>query len=168
MGVDLGGELANDPGQLGVGVQLQFAGGEVVVGFGLWEGSLPILPDHDRGRQEDRLERDDKGQGRLGAFRTRVTPRCRPRHGKETNLLEPVIASAGSQLNLCRDLRSVSPERWGAALVSKVLLRDARWHGRLHVMACVSPPPGWTALVLAGDVVLDWATMTNEVRSLWW
>jgi hypothetical protein len=37
MCVDLGGELVNNPGQLGVGVQLQFTGDEVVVGFGLLE-----------------------------------------------------------------------------------------------------------------------------------
>jgi hypothetical protein len=35
MRVDLRGELMNDPGQLGVGMQLQLTGDEVVVGFGL-------------------------------------------------------------------------------------------------------------------------------------
>lgn len=40
-------ELVNNSGQLGVGVSLQLPGDEVVVGFGLLEGGLSVLPDHD-------------------------------------------------------------------------------------------------------------------------
>jgi hypothetical protein len=43
-------------GQLGVGLELQFLGFEVVVGFRLLKGRLAVLADHHEGRQEDRLK----------------------------------------------------------------------------------------------------------------
>jgi hypothetical protein len=44
--LNLGGELMDQLGQFGVGMQFQLTGDEVVVGPGLVEGSLPVLPDH--------------------------------------------------------------------------------------------------------------------------
>ncbi len=43
-------------GQLGVGFELEFLSFKVVVGFGLLEGRLAILADHDERRQEDRFK----------------------------------------------------------------------------------------------------------------
>jgi hypothetical protein len=43
-------------GQLGVGFELQLLRYKVVIGFGLLEGGLAILADHDERRQEDRFE----------------------------------------------------------------------------------------------------------------
>jgi hypothetical protein len=43
-------------GQVGVGFKLEFLSFEVVVGFGLLEGSLPVLADHDERRQKDRFK----------------------------------------------------------------------------------------------------------------
>jgi hypothetical protein len=43
-------------GQLGVGFELEFLSYKVVVGFGLLEGRLAILADHDERRQEDRFK----------------------------------------------------------------------------------------------------------------
>jgi len=66
--VDLGGELVDQLGQLGVGMQFQLARDEVVVGLGLLESGLPVLPDHHKGGQEYRLKRDDEGKGRPGTL----------------------------------------------------------------------------------------------------
>jgi hypothetical protein len=41
--VNLGGELMDQLGQFGVGMQFQLAGDEVVVGLGLLERRLPVL-----------------------------------------------------------------------------------------------------------------------------
>ena len=43
-------------GQIGVGLKLEFLSFKVVVGFGLLEGGLPVLADHDERRQKDRIE----------------------------------------------------------------------------------------------------------------
>jgi hypothetical protein len=43
-------------GQLGVRFKFELLGFKVVVGFGLLEGRLSILSDHDEGRQEDRFK----------------------------------------------------------------------------------------------------------------
>ena len=47
-------DLASD---LGVGLQLQFLGLEVMVGLGLLESRLRVLADHHEGREEYRLKR---------------------------------------------------------------------------------------------------------------
>ena len=43
-------------GQLGVGFKLEFLSFKVVVGFGLLEGGLSVLADHDECRQKDRFK----------------------------------------------------------------------------------------------------------------
>src|SRR4051794_19431965 len=60
--VQLGGEYVDLPGQLGVGLELHFLRVEVVVGLGLLERGLAVLPNRDEGGQEDGFERHDQGQ----------------------------------------------------------------------------------------------------------
>jgi hypothetical protein len=43
-------------GQVCVGLKLEFLSFKVVVGFGLLEGGLPVLADHDERRQKDRFK----------------------------------------------------------------------------------------------------------------
>ena len=52
------------PGQVGVGLEFQLLCDEIVIGLGLLEGGLPVLPDHDECGQEDRLQGHDQRQGR--------------------------------------------------------------------------------------------------------
>src|SRR6266702_3802454 len=66
--VDLDGQLVDQPGYLGGVGQFVLNNYEVVIGFDLGEGSLPVLADHHEGRQEDRLERDDESQRRPRAL----------------------------------------------------------------------------------------------------
>src|SRR6185312_9587907 len=65
-GMDLAGDVV-------VGLQLQFPGLEVVVGFGLLERRLAVLADRHEGGQENRLQRDDEGY-------------CGPRAFSSTNI----------------------------------------------------------------------------------
>jgi len=66
--VHLGDELVDGPGEVGVQLELLLLLDEVVVGLLLGELRLAVLPDHHEGRQEDRLERHDKGEGRPWAL----------------------------------------------------------------------------------------------------
>src|SRR4051794_37481797 len=59
--VQLRGQGVDGAGDFGVGLELELLLHEVMVGLGLLEVRLPVLPDHDERRQEDRLERDDQG-----------------------------------------------------------------------------------------------------------
>ena len=77
-------------GQLGVGFELQFLSSIVVVGFGLLEGSLAVLADHDERRQEDRFERHDQSQ-----YRPRVRFQYRYPHGEKDHVNEDEVHRAG-------------------------------------------------------------------------
>jgi hypothetical protein len=46
----------NRAGQVGIRLQLGLLFDEVVIGLGLLERRLPVLTDHDEGRQEDRFQ----------------------------------------------------------------------------------------------------------------
>nr|WP_206686464.1 hypothetical protein [Kribbella qitaiheensis] len=65
--MDLCGQPVDLAGEFGVRPELLLLRDEVVVGLRLLERGLPVLPDHHKGRQEDRLERDDQGE-----FRPRI------------------------------------------------------------------------------------------------
>jgi hypothetical protein len=88
--VDLGGELVDQLGQLGVGMQFQLARDEVVVGLGLLESGLPVLPDHHKGGQEYRLKRDDEGKGRPGTLLEHEHP-----YGEERRMQVHEVHRAG-------------------------------------------------------------------------
>jgi hypothetical protein len=53
-GVDLLCHLMHLPGQVGVGLEFLLLSDEIVIGLLLLERRLPVLPDHDEGRQENR------------------------------------------------------------------------------------------------------------------
>jgi hypothetical protein len=123
--VNLGGELVNDPGQLGVGVQLQLTGDEVVVGLGLLEGGCrfcPIITKVDKKIASRETMSVRVGQGLLSntSIHTAKTTPCR-----YTNLIEPakaVIASATRSWSL-PDLRSATARKAGCmVLLSSVWL----------------------------------------------
>jgi len=108
--VDLGGELVNHPGQLRVGMQLQLARDEVVVGLGLLERGLSVLTDHHERRQKDRLERDDERQSWPWTLLKNEHPRGED-HGMQIH--EPHRAGERGdrvcypQLELCRPALSL-------------------------------------------------------------
>jgi len=62
--VQLRREDVDLPGDLGVGLQLKLLLQGVMVGLGLLEGRLTVLPDHDEGGQEDYLERHHQSEHR--------------------------------------------------------------------------------------------------------
>ena len=82
--MDLGRQRVDRPGQLGVRPQLPCLAREVVVGLGSLELGLAVLADHDEGREEDRLERDDQGQPRPGIGLDEQHP-ARERGGMEVD-----------------------------------------------------------------------------------
>jgi hypothetical protein len=78
VGGELLSQVVDHPGQPGVldeeGVEVAV----IVVGLCLLKSRLPVLSDHDEGRQEDRLQRDDERQRRLGTHLEREHP-----HGEQ-------------------------------------------------------------------------------------
>jgi hypothetical protein len=77
-------------GQLGVGFELEFLSFKVVVGFGLLEGSLAVLADHDERRQEDRFKGNHQSQGRPRALFQNHHP-----YGEKASVNPDEVHSAG-------------------------------------------------------------------------
>jgi len=54
--VDFLGHLVDGSGQVGIGLEFLLLGDEIMIGLLLLERGLPVLADHDEGREKDRLE----------------------------------------------------------------------------------------------------------------
>jgi hypothetical protein len=62
--VQFGGECMDRASQFRVGLEFPLLFVEVVIRLGLLEGRLPVLADHGKRGQEDRLQRHDQRQHR--------------------------------------------------------------------------------------------------------